>query len=60
VEQLLSLLSHCQEEAEDDMVIDEVDHAAHRECWSHEEVFAHNLDDEDELYPVTVREIADV
>ena len=53
----ISLLSHYQDEAED-MVDDEVEQSAHRECWSHE-VFAQELDEEDELYPVTIREIAD-
>ncbi len=53
----ISLLSHYQEEAED-MVDDEVEQSAHRECWSHE-VFAQELGEEDELYPVTIREIAD-
>ena len=53
----ISLLSHYQEPA-GETINDEVDQSTHKECWSHE-VFAHELDDEDELYPVTVREIAD-
>jgi len=40
------------------MVDDEVDQVAHKEYWSHE-IFAQKLDEEDRLYPVTVREIAD-
>ena len=40
------------------MVDDEVEQSAHKECWSHE-VFAQELGEEDELYPVTIREIAD-
>jgi len=37
---------------------DEVDQSIHKECWSHD-IFTHELDDEDEVYPATIREIAD-
>lgn len=48
----ITLLSHLESNEEE-----EVESTAHQECWSHD-IFVHHDDDEDEIYPVTVSEIA--